>query len=83
MQAALSNAGLALGHEVLANDLLNDGRLVRPYEEAVEMEETYYLIEPPETREDPRRRPCLPNGSSTKWERDQVVKARPVTQAHP
>ena len=32
-----------MGHDVLAADLLASGALVRPYEEAIPMEEAYYF----------------------------------------
>lgn len=44
--AALAGAGLAMAHDSLVANALGDGRLVRPFAEAVEMNECYCLIEP-------------------------------------
>ncbi len=44
--AALAGAGLAMAHDSLVADALEEGRLVRPFPEAVEMGECYCLIEP-------------------------------------
>ena len=45
--AALAGAGLAMAHDTLVADALAEGRLVRPFDGAVEMSECYCLIEPP------------------------------------
>ena len=45
--AALAGAGLAMAHDSLVVDALREGRLVRPFDGAVEMRECYCLIEPP------------------------------------
>ena len=47
INAALGGAGLAMGHDILTADLLNQNRLVQPFEEEIPMEEGYYIIEPP------------------------------------
>ncbi len=56
LSAARAGAGLAMGHETLTGDLLKEGTLVRPHEEAVAMEEAYYLVEPPEHEVTPATR---------------------------
>jgi len=45
--AAIAGAGLAMAHDGLVADALNDGRLVRPFDGAVDMIECYCLLEPP------------------------------------
>lgn len=44
--AAERGAGISLGHDVLVRDLVREGRLKRPFEGALEMQEAYYLITP-------------------------------------
>ncbi|WP_020591497.1 LysR family transcriptional regulator [Kiloniella laminariae] len=46
LTAALHGAGLAMGHDALVGDLLQSGRLARPFDHAVQMREAYYLIQP-------------------------------------
>ena len=53
INAALSNAGLAMGHEMLTERLITQGKLVRPFPDTIPMEEAYYLIEPPEQARTP------------------------------
>ncbi|MEM7068449.1 MAG: LysR family transcriptional regulator [Pseudomonadota bacterium] len=56
INAALGNAGLSMGHEMLTGDLLAQGMLIRPYEEAIPMDETYYVVEPAEHDSTPATR---------------------------
>lgn len=44
--AALAGAGLAMAHDSLVAEALAKGLLVRPFEQSVEMDECYCLIEP-------------------------------------
>jgi LysR family glycine cleavage system transcriptional activator len=44
LQAAQTGAGMALGHHLLAGDLVAEGRLKRPFPGQVDMQEAYYLI---------------------------------------
>ena len=44
--AAERGAGIALGHNILVGDLIREGRLKRPFEGELEMQEAYYLITP-------------------------------------
>lgn len=44
--AAERGAGIALGHNILVADLIREGRLKRPFEGELEMQEAYYLITP-------------------------------------
>ncbi len=44
--AAERGAGVALGHNLLVGDLIREGRLKRPFEGVLEMQEAYYLITP-------------------------------------
>ena len=45
--AAIAGVGLAMAHDSLVADALADGRLVRPFAEAVESNEGYCLMVPP------------------------------------
>ncbi|MFT7214771.1 MAG: DNA-binding transcriptional LysR family regulator [Granulosicoccus sp.] len=45
--AAIEAAGLVMSHDRLVADALSDGRLVRPFAEAVETNEGYCLVVPP------------------------------------
>ncbi len=56
INAALGDAGLAMGHETLVTDLIEAKRLVRPYPDSVVMEEAYYLLDPPAHAETPASR---------------------------
>ena len=44
IHAAETGAGMALGHDLLVRDLIEEGRLKRPFEGAAIMEESYYLL---------------------------------------
>ena len=52
LQAAQAGAGVALGHRMLVQDLLAEGRLARPFVGEIDMQEAYYLIvsDGPKTR---------------------------------
>ncbi len=54
--AALSGAGMAMGHETVAANLLNSKALVRSDQHAVAMQEAYYLVTPAEHAETPASR---------------------------
>ena len=56
MTAALSGGGLAITHDSLAQDLLADGRLERPYAHSVELPEGYFLLAAPKHEETPAAR---------------------------
>jgi LysR family glycine cleavage system transcriptional activator len=42
--------GVALAHDTIANDLLESGHLVRPFDFSIPLKEAYYLIAPEGTR---------------------------------
>ncbi len=44
--AALHGAGYAMAHDTLAQDLVNQGRLVKPFATECELNEAYFLIPP-------------------------------------
>ena len=44
LEAAQSGAGVALGHDMLVQDLLAERRLARPFVDQIEMQEAYYLL---------------------------------------
>lgn len=46
IQAAATGAGIALGHHLLVQDLVSVGRLKRPFDCEIGMQEAYYLITP-------------------------------------
>jgi LysR family glycine cleavage system transcriptional activator len=46
MQAAIDGAGVVLGRTVLAEADLASGRLVRPFNIVLPLDETYYLVFP-------------------------------------
>ena len=50
IHAAEMGAGLALGHDILVRDLVRDGRLKRPFDGVLEIQEAYYLITPVRTK---------------------------------
>ena len=56
MAAALNGGGLAMAHDTLAQGLLADGRLERPYDHSVEMPEGYFLLAAPKHEETPAAR---------------------------
>ena len=70
LNAARAHAGLAMGHETLTSDLLADGTLVRPYDDAVAMEEAYYLVEPPEHEVTPATK------AFSDWLREEISSPR-------
>lgn len=47
LTAALSNTGVALGHESITDGLLASGALVRPFEASIPMQQAYYFVQPP------------------------------------
>ncbi|MFD2205820.1 LysR family transcriptional regulator [Kiloniella antarctica] len=46
LTAAVNGAGLALGHDVLVQDMIDQGRLVKPFAHSVPMQEAYFLMIP-------------------------------------
>ena len=56
INAALGGVGLAMGHEMLVDRLLDEGHLVRPYEDRIAMREAYYLFRQPEHAQTPAGR---------------------------
>lgn len=48
-----SGGGLMLGHDAICADMLNDGRLIRPFGGSARMEEAYYLILAPQAEDIP------------------------------
>ena len=44
MQAALNGAGMALTHEILVRDYLDNGTLVAPFQTKLTLNEGYYLL---------------------------------------
>ena len=46
LTAAVNGAGLALGHDVLVRDMIDQGRLLKPFDHNVPMQEAYYLMIP-------------------------------------
>ncbi|MGI9464445.1 MAG: LysR family transcriptional regulator [Aestuariivirgaceae bacterium] len=54
--AALNGAGLAMGHETIAGDLLASKALVRAHGHAIIMQEAYYLVTPAGHAETPASR---------------------------
>ena len=43
LEMAQNSLGLALSHDLLVHDLLSTGRLVKPFEQTLSIEENYYL----------------------------------------
>ena len=56
IHAALHGAGLAMGHDTVAADLVGSGALVRPYAHSAVMSQAYFLISPPRHGETPASR---------------------------
>ncbi len=56
INAACGGAGLAMGHEMLAGELLKSGALIRPHPETIPMEKAYYMIQQPEHTSTPASR---------------------------
>lgn len=56
LNAAIHGAGLAMAHDMLARDLIEAGRLIRPYDHAPDMAESYFLLAPARYGETPASR---------------------------
>lgn len=56
MSAALYGAGIAMSHDSLAQGLIAEGRLVRPFEGDAPLPESYFLFAPPSHGETPATR---------------------------
>ena len=54
LQAAAHGQGVAIGHSVLAQSDLRSGRLVRPFEQRLALDEGYFLVCPPGAAERPK-----------------------------
>ena len=52
LEAAAAGAGVVLGKQTLAEPYLSSGRLVRPFEAAIDSDEGFFLVSP-EGRVDP------------------------------
>lgn len=50
---ALAGGGLALGHDIIADRLIQTGQLVMPFAHRAEMQEAYYLIQTPQAHQMP------------------------------
>lgn len=46
LEWAQSGLGVALAHDTIAKDLLDSGKLIKPFDFAIPMKESYYLIAP-------------------------------------
>ena len=80
LQAAESGAGLVMGHDCVVGDAIEDGRLVRPFEEVVPMQEAYYIgINPNAQRRDDAQ--ALVNWMRQEMLVDQSSLGREGTQA--
>ena len=55
MQAALNGAGMALTHEILVRDYLDNGTLVAPFQTKLTLNEGYYLLPMAQYAETPRQ----------------------------
>ncbi len=67
LTAAVNGVGLAMGHDVLVQDMIDQGRLVRPFEHSVPMQEAYYLMIPARHSETPASRAFVD------WIREEFV----------
>ncbi|WP_419905101.1 LysR family transcriptional regulator [Kiloniella sp.] len=56
LTSAINGAGLAMGHDVLVQDMIDQGRLVRPFEHSVPMQEAYFLMLPARHSQTPATR---------------------------
>ncbi len=54
LQAAAHGQGVAIGHSVLAQTDLRSGRLVRPFEQRLPLDEGYFLVTPGQTADRPK-----------------------------
>lgn len=68
LQAALNGFGVAIGYEELIQDLLADGRLIRPIDISVRHELSYYLVW------DPKRSADRSLSVFRAWIQDEVLK---------
>ncbi len=53
LSVAMAGGGLCLAHDLIARDLIEQGRLVAPFEHRVPMEEAYYLLLSPQAEATP------------------------------
>ncbi len=56
LTAAVNGAGLTMGHDVLVQDMIDQGRLVRPFDHSVPMQEAYFLMLPARHSQTPATR---------------------------
>jgi LysR family glycine cleavage system transcriptional activator len=75
LSAAMAGAGLALGHDTLVSDLIERGRLVRPFAHRQPMQEAYYLILAPRAAATPAAQ------AFAQWIRAEFAAARPAAKA--
>lgn len=50
LAVAKAGGGLALGHDLIAAEMMRSGRLVAPFAHRAEMQEAYYLIQSPQAQ---------------------------------
>jgi len=50
LAAARAGAGLALGHDIIVQDMIAAGELVAPFQGSAPMQEAYYLIQSPQAQ---------------------------------
>jgi LysR family glycine cleavage system transcriptional activator len=77
LQLAVAGRGIALGRRVLVERELVEGRLVRPFSQAIPSDPAYYLVFSPPTAELPRVR------AFRAWLLEQVSAAAPTPPAPP
>jgi LysR family glycine cleavage system transcriptional activator len=70
LSVALAGGGLCLGHDIIANHLIREGRLIRPFAHQTKMPEAYYLLLSPQAEE-------LPGAVAfAEWIKSEVAKER-------
>lgn len=75
VQAAISGFGVALGREPLVIDALTEGRLVRPFEQMITSQFSYWIVCPVEALTSPRM------SAIRAWLHDEAARQPPVTPA--
>lgn len=59
IQTALHSGGITMAHDTLATDLINEGKLIRPFEHCPELTEAYFLMRPSDHDSTPATRSFL------------------------
>jgi LysR family glycine cleavage system transcriptional activator len=67
LSAAAAGAGLALGHDIIATQMIENGQLIAPFAHRARMQEAYYLIQTPQAQTMPAAQ------AFTKWLRDELA----------